>query len=506
MSEAKRKEEKQAEKKGEVKKQKKRKGRITVFVISAAVGLLLLVYCSIALYYQTHFLPNTKINGINCSNINADKAAGLLEGQRQNYVLEVTGRELQISQEDNEISENQGGGEGRETKFLLGTLYTDDIDFSMSGTLDDVQALLKSQNPLLWIRAYTGNTFSYDLTGDYIFDEKLLEQIISGWEAFQTENMTDPEDAYISAYSENGYEIIPGSQGTRLNIDAARETIAAAVYAGETTVDLDEAGCYEEAAVTADNQQLVNACSTMNTWVGASITYDWNGTEIIVAGEKIQEWITVENGDPVLDEEAVEEFVAETARELDTYGKNRKFTTAMGVELTLPSGAYGWRTDREGETQELIELIYQGSVTEKEPAYISRAAVKGSNDIGSSYVEIDLSYQHLYLFWDGEIVLETDFVSGDMSRSGRMTPPGVFGLTYKTKNAVLKGDDYETPVNYWMPFNGNIGMHDATWRSSFGGDIYLTNGSHGCINLPLRMAAQIYEYVDTGFPVICYYY
>ena len=113
MSEAKRKEEKQAEKKGEVKKQKKRKGRIAVFVISAPVGLLLLVYCSIALYYQTHFFPNTKINGINCSNINADKAAGLLEGQRQNYVLEVTGRELQISQEDNEISENQGGGEGR---------------------------------------------------------------------------------------------------------------------------------------------------------------------------------------------------------------------------------------------------------------------------------------------------------------------------------------------------------------------------------------------------------
>ena len=76
--------------------------------------------------------------------------------------------------------------------------------------------------------------------------------------------------------------------------------------------------------------------------------------------------------------------------------------------------------------------------------------------------------QHLYLFWEGEIVLESDFVSGDMTKSGRMTPPGVFGLTYKTRNAVLRGEDYETPVNYWMPFNGNIGMHDATWRSSFG--------------------------------------
>ena len=49
-------------------------------------------------------------------------------------------------------------------------------------------------------------------------------------------------------------------------------------------------------------------------------------------------------------------------------------------------------------------------------------------------------------------------------------------------------------------------MHDATWRNNFGGDIYLTNGSHGCINLPLDKAEAIYAYVSTGFPIICYYY
>ena len=135
-----------------------------------------------------------------------------------------------------------------------------------------------------------------------------------------------------------------------------------------------------------------------------------------------------------------------------------------------------------------------------------KGAQKGSDDIGNSYVEIDLTNQHLYLFQNGSIVLETDFVSGNMSKAGCMTPPGVFGLTYKTKNAVLRGADYETPVNYWMPFNGNVGMHDATWRGSFGGTIYLTSGSHGCVNLPLNMAAAIYEYVSTGFPVVCYYY
>ena len=131
--------------------------------------------------------------------------------------------------------------------------------------------------------------------------------------------------------------------------------------------------------------------------------------------------------------------------------------------------------------------------------------IKGKNDIGDSYVEADLTNQHLYLYQDGEVVLETDFVSGRINNNSR-TPEGIFGITYKTRNAVLRGEGYATPVNYWMPFYGNYGMHDATWRGAFGGDIYLTNGSHGCINLPLNMAEQIYGYVFKGFPVICYYY
>lgn len=131
------------------------------------------------------------------------------------------------------------------------------------------------------------------------------------------------------------------------------------------------------------------------------------------------------------------------------------------------------------------------------------AAVKGEDDIGDSYVEINLTAQHLYLYVDGQLVTESDFVSGNVSR-GFATPDGVYGLTYKTMDATLKGPGYATPVKYWMPFNGNIGMHDAKWRRQFGGQIYLHNGSHGCINLPVEEAEKIYEQIYKGFPVICY--
>ena len=140
---------------------------------------------------------------------------------------------------------------------------------------------------------------------------------------------------------------------------------------------------------------------------------------------------------------------------------------------------------------------------EREPVYLTTANSHGEHDYGDSYVEINLTNQHLFLYKDGKLVVESDFVSGNLSK-GHDTPTGAFGLTYKTMNAVLRGPDYETPVTYWMPFNGDVGMHDATWRNKFGGSIYKTSGSHGCINLPASAAKKIYETIDKGYAVLVY--
>lgn len=475
----------------EKKDDKTKKRHIAPFVISGVLAVILLVYGGIAIYFTSHFLPHTYVNGIDCSQKEASEVAGLLEQQSQSYVLQITGRVDEDGNNDN-----------------IGELTATDMQLQLVDTLATVQEIMDAQNPILWIASLWQVDQNTQLSQGVTFDEGCLQDAIKAIDAFQTSHMITPEDAYIGAYSEKqkGYEIVADTQGTKLNMDTVLEVLEAAIYEHADSVDLEEQGCYEAAKITADDKKLLQCLDTINSWVSAEITYDWNGSQVVLDGDTIQEWISFEDNKPELDEEAVKEFVASCAKEYDTYGKKRKFTTTLGVELTLPSGAFGWKTDKEGETQELTNLIYQGSKTDKEPIYSCKGAVKGSSDIGSSYVEIDLTNQHLYLYQKGSIVLETDFVSGNMSKKGCMTPPGVFGLTYKTRNAVLKGADYETPVNYWMPFNGNVGMHDATWRATFGGDIYLTRGSHGCVNLPLGMAAKIYEYVSTGFPVICYYY
>lgn len=475
---------------------KRRKRRVAVIGSIFAliiIGAVSIVYYKGVMYYRTHFLPNTTINGIDCAEMDVDSIVTLLDAPIYEYKLEVSGRDYK--------SGNSG--------VKLGEIASEDIGLAYTGTKEAVESFLEQQEEYKWFFNCLGRASEYSVKQGVSFDESLLQTVVKEWDACKKGNMRRAEDAYIGDYSEelHGYEIIPETSGTELDVDRTIELIAGAVMGLENTLDVEAEGCYREAVVRRDDKKLTDVVDKANKWLGAEITYDWNGTEVTLDYETLKEWVSIERNRVVLDEEQVAAFVKTQASAYDTYGKRKNFVTALGVELTLPSRNYGWKTDIEGETTELLKLIRQGSVVEREPIYSITAMKKGASDIGNSYVEADLTNQHLYLYQDGELVLETDFVSGTMiSTYDCVTPEGIFGLSYKTTNAVLRGATYATPVNYWMPFYGNYGMHDANWRGHFGGEIYKTNGSHGCINLPPSMAAQIYPYVSTGFPVICYYY
>lgn len=476
---------------------KKRGGRAKWIVSGVALILALLLfagYAGMAMYYKAHFLPGTSINGVECGNMTAEEIAGLVDRQIDGYCLQVWGRHHATGESDT----------------LIGEVLPEDISLSYVDSLGNAESLLAEQDEWSWLMAYFGRLSNgYSLIQGVRFDEDKLISTVNSWTACQKKNMLEPQDAYISDYKDeiNGYEVIPETTGTALDMELVINCISDAVYAKQTAVDLEQERCYIEAEVTQEDADLKDFAGTANTWLRTKITYDWNGSEIVLGLETLREWITMEDDGPALDEEAVKAFVKAQAKKYNTYGRKKKFVTALGIELTLDSPNYGWKTDTEAETEELIRLIYQGSVTEREPVYSVTAREKGSGDIGGDYIEADLTHQHLYVYQDGQVVFETDFVSGKTNIvPSRATPPGIFGLTYKTRNATLRGADYESFVNYWMPFYGNYGMHDATWRRDFGGTIFQDHGSHGCINLPLASAEVIYGYVSTGFPVICYYY
>ena len=136
----------------------------------------------------------------------------------------------------------------------------------------------------------------------------------------------------------------------------------------------------------------------------------------------------------------------------------------------------------------------------------------GFNDLGDTYIEVDMGNQHMYYYQNGYIIFDSDFVSGDVTKEGRATPEGVYYLYGKQSPAVLRGEqdengkyEYETEVEYWMPFNGGVGFHDAPWQPYFGGDRYMGGGSHGCINLPSYAAAELYNIIGYDVPIVCFY-
>lgn len=446
--------------------------------VSAVIAVVM--YIGGALFFQKHFFPNTQIDGVNYgwkSTLQVEKA---IREKTTGYELVIYGRD-----------------------GITDKIYGKEIKMApiFDGSLDKIR---EKQNGFAWIAALWG-VQEYEVPRLVSFDDKLLREKLDGLEIFREKNQKEPEDAYIGEYeeAENRYSIVPEKPGSMIKREEAENAITEALSALQEELDLDAAGCFEEPDVTSQTAWITRVVKTLNKYVASKIVYDWNGTEEIVDGKQIHNWLSVKDKKVAVDEKKVRGYINELAKRNDTFGKKREFTTTAGETIALASGSYGWWSDRSGETKELTALIKKGEVVEREPLYHARGYVKGQNDIGTSYVEINLGAQHLYLYIEGELVLESDFVSGNVSR-GYATPTGVFGLTYKERNATLRGRNYATPVDYWMPFNGNIGMHDAGWRSSFGGDIYLTNGSHGCVNLPKDVAAQIYGMIEQGFPVVCY--
>ncbi|MDR2546255.1 MAG: L,D-transpeptidase/peptidoglycan binding protein [Lachnospiraceae bacterium] len=456
-----------------------------VITISITICLLLafvaIFYVRVANYYEVRFFPDTTINGFDSGDLTPAQVVDLIYRQTMTYRIDIF---------------DQDG-------VLITSINAADIALRIDIEAE-VLSLLHAQNHQLWLIHHTEPENHY-LSFPVYFDYHLLESHIRNLGIFVAANMEVPVNAYISDYDPaiKGYHIIPETKGNIISFPLAYEVIKTSIYEGKSEVYLDES-CYVRAEVTSHNLALVRRAWNLNRLAGASISYDWNGSEFVLDGDMIHLWIVERGQEFSLDEEAVADFVATHARENDTWGRNRSFTTQGGRVVSLPNGGYGWRTDRAAETEALTALILSGTVTEREPIFRNTGWNKGQDDIGSSYVELDLTNQHLYFFIDGELITDAPLVSGDMNRN-MATPPGLFGITYRERNAILRGATYTTPVTYWMPFNGNIGMHDATWRRVFGGTQYISNGSHGCINLPYRAARTVFAYMEPGFPVICYY-
>ena len=503
--------------------------KVLLTILGIIAGAAVVIYLGGVIYFSGHFGFRTTLNGTDVSGKNAAQVENLLTQLSEDYTLTIHGR--------NDVDDTINGS---------------DIALSIQCSTD-LTTLLHSQSALKWPASLLQST---SLTDTYAvtYDETSLESQVEGLAFFQSDNIQQPANA-ICSYVDGSYQVVAGDKGSVPNEAGILQIIQDTLSQGLSEVTLGD-DCYEKATLTEDNSDLQQAADDLNRIVNMTVTMTFGEETVTFSKDELASFVSAkspetsdesaESGeentadDPgetsdtasgdsasedqsadtesagietssgglsdlvVFQTDTIAEYFAALAEKYDTYGKDREFKTHAGDTITVSGGNYGWQLDQEASATALIEFLTAGEDGDFTLVWTKEAASFGDTDIGTSYMEVDLDNQKVYQYINGECVVETDCVSGKAIDSDRLTPDGTYSIVYRKSPAVLKGADYESPVTYWMPFNGGIGFHDATWRSKFGGEIYLTGGSHGCVNLPLSAAKKIYANVYSGMPVVVY--
>lgn len=436
-------------------------------------------YILVSKYYTRHFYNNMTISGLNVSGKTIEDVKKQINDELKDYSLSLEGRDG--------LEEEIHG-------------YSINMNVTFNNELEE---LLKSQKGYDWPK-YLFEKKDIEIETIVGYDEELFDLNFSNLAFFDEEAIAAPQDAYVGEYDGTSYKIVPEVYGNKLRHDLVIDAVLDAISNLQQTVSLEEIGSYESPTILDDDPKLLQLVEDLNKPASTVITYEFGDDIEVLDGNLISQWLIVDDNNQVtLDEEGVKEFVDHIGSTYNTFGKTRTLETSYGQTIEVSGGDYGWWLNRAKEASEIIELINESAQVVKEPAYFQTAAHYGEDDVGDTYVEVNLTAQHLFFYKDGELVVESDFVSGNLSR-GYVNPTGTFPVQYRERDATLTGEDYSSPVNYWMPFYRDIGFHDAPWRNSFGGQIYKTNGSRGCINMPHDGAEKMFEHIQRGVAVFVY--
>lgn len=452
------------------------KNKITGNII-IIVTAIIFIYLLIAIFFTNHFFFNTEINGINLSLKSYEEAPDILKKSINDY-------KLQIIERDGKIEEILGKDIGLQYNEKNSIFNVQDRQASLKW----IVGLIKKQN--------------YNI-GDLVdYNNENLNNKIKELDCLNKE-IIEPKNVGFK-YSNGSYELIEEVYGNKVKKEKLYEAIENSILNGEVKIDLNEKLCYENPEYTVNSEKAMIAKDILNKYVSTKITYLFGDKSEVLDGSRINEWLSVDdNLEVIINEKSVKDYVLELSAKYNTVGIARNFKSSTGKMVEVKGGYYGWKINYVAETRMLLENIKLGAILEKEPIYTQKGLNRDEDDIGDTYVEINLTSQHLWFYKDGKLITQGDVVTGDPGK-GYSTKLGTYMLNYKQKEATLRGPNYEAKVTYWMPFNGNIGIHDASWRYSFGGKIYKGNGTHGCVNSPSYLAKTIFENIDEGTPVICY--
>lgn len=474
-----------AEKKGNFKKP-------LLIALLSVVIVLGVAYGAGFLFFSGHFFPNTTLNDTDLSLQSSDVLAQDIQAQADSYTLTISGQDFEHTFEQGDMG----------------------IDLDAQAIAEE--AAQRQDVPLWFIECFKQHDVSDIVVASYdeaAFTSALTAQI----EAFNKEK-TAPQDATVAYDSNmNTFTVKPEVAGTQISVDTLVAKAGQCVKEMRTTCEVTEDDLIKPKVLSSDERMMDAAQKAISLFpqeVTLTLASKEKGATIDLA--TIGSWLYINPDDYSLNlnKDSLAEWVNGKTANLGTVGTERTWTREDGKQCTASGGTYGWQVDTSSLADTVYNKLLEGGATSIDIPCSQTGDVyngAGARDWGA-YVDVDISEQHArYYDANGTLLHECNFVSGK-DTADRRTPTGIYMLNSKQSPCTLVGYnssgsiDYETKVQYWMPFIGNsIGLHDATWRSSFGGSIWKTSGSHGCINLATSDAQWFYNNLSTGVCVITHY-
>lgn len=474
---------------------KKKSKKPLIIALSVIAALLVIVYVAGTVFFTGRFFPNTTMGRFDLSMKSGAEAQLIMDQAAESYTLTVKGLHQSFK-----VSSDEAG-----------------LSVDSRKIMDEA---LADNEPWTWPVAIFQ---THDETASFAASSAATELNDSIRTRVEEYNKTAvmPVNATI-AFDEDiaGFEIVEEQEGSAFDPDLVIEAVDNAVLNLDKELVLGDDELIKP-TVFSDDERLKTAQSEANQMVKADLDLMMDGNLVTeVTPDLISQWITLDEDVKVkFADDLFGTWVDTLIAGCNTVGTSRTFTRADGKEITVSGGSYGWEVDSDALRSAVTEAVAAGTVGPIDIPVLQSGngfTELGSRDWGNRYIDIDLTEQHARFYDDsGALVWESDVITG--SPGEHATPTGVYYITWGMASpSTLIGEmvpetgkpEYETKVDYWMPFVGNsIGLHDAVWQyNGFGGDLYKQGyGSHGCVNLPLDKAAALYALVQKGDVVVCHW-
>lgn len=440
--------------------------------VAAVIALLAIGYCAGGWYFSHHFMRGTSYLSYDVSYMDEHQFAAKLAQIEQDYTFLATYADFSSQ------------------------IHASDIAYKLSGDTNAKQAIHDYAPGFSWLAKLLQNT-NITLATPAQFDKDALNSVVAQQIDEYNKNATNPVDAYAQFDDASQTFIISDAKvGSAIEPARASEEIATAIETNQTSVAMSDT-VLKQPTLSSDNPDLIAIADRANKALNLTISLRYQQKELARVGKnELKSWMHIAN----LHELSVDQSAIETWGKDNLIPKLKTDDPTRKPKVLYDKLAAALTKAVNNGAADPITLPV--SIVRSTPA-TAPAESEGAKTRGR-HVDVNIANQYARLYdEDGDVLWQSYIVSG---KNGA-TPTGTFYVNALMRNQTLIGldtnndgqPDYKSHVSYWMPFVGNmVGMHDAPWRSVFGGKVYQSSGSHGCVNLPPSKAADLYGLLKVG--------